>query len=64
MVIKFPSTPVLILLKFCNTTTIFCDLGQDSNLHSPDSIANTAGHVLILYPTFGSFASLLFLIVG
>ena len=42
----------------------FCGPKQELNLHSPDGIANTAGHVLILYPTFGSFASLLFLIVG
>ena len=53
--LKFPSTPVLILLKSCNTTAIFfCGPEQELNLHSPVSIANTYGHVLILYPTFGS----------
>ena len=45
-------------------SNLFCGPKQELNLHSPVSIANTYGHVLILYPTFGSFASLLFLIVG
>ena len=53
--LKFPSTPVLILFKVLqHHNNLFCGPKQELNLHSPVSIANTYGHVLILYPTFGS----------
>ena len=46
---------MLILFKVLqHHSNLFCGPEQELNLHSPDSIANTTRHVLILYPTFGS----------